>query len=280
MSNFTIQDHLKTFEDQLAVTDTKVGKMVVYKNDNVVSTSLALYGEYADAEVQILSRYLDQSSLYIDVGTNIGYHALAVHQLAGCPVIGFEPHPNHFAVAAMNCVDKNIKLVHSAVGNKKGTLFIQDFDPSQVGNFGEVGASDNTGIEVNIVKLDDIKLPACNVIKVDVEGYELEVLKGASKVIKQFRPVIMYEALDIKDWAACHKFMESKKYKQYWIAIKNRPIAETFKPSDEDPFNNTGVTNILCVPSEKDQPTDLVEVVPGESFTDLMTRMTGYRLVF
>lgn len=280
MSNFTIQEHLKTFEDQLAITETKVGKMVVYKNDNVVSTAIALYGEYADAEVQILSRYLEQASLYVDVGTNIGYHALALHQLTGCPVIGFEPHPNHFAVAAMNCVDKNIKLVHSAVGNKKGTMFIKDFDPSQIGNFGEVGTTDTNGIEVNVVKLDDINLPICTVIKIDVEGYELEVLKGATKVIKQFRPVVMYEALDIDEWASCHKFMESKKYKQYWIAVKNKPVAETFKQSDEDPFNNTGVTNILCVPEEKNQPKDLVEVTSGESFTECFNRMTAYKLVF
>lgn len=279
MSNFTIQEHLKTFEDQLLVTNTKVGNMVIYKNDNVVSTSLALYGEYCDAEVQILARFLTPNSLYIDIGTNIGYHAIAINQLVGCPVIGFEPHPNHFAVAAMNCVDKKIQLIHSAVGNKKGTLLIKDFDPSTVGNFGEVGISDE-GIEVNSIKLDDAKLPLCTVIKIDVEGHELEVLKGATKVIKQFRPIIMYEALDIKDWSACHKFIESKKYKQYWIAVKNKPVAPTFKETDEDPFNNTGVTNILCVPEEVEQPKDLVEVVPGEAFTDLMTRMTSYRLVF
>jgi FkbM family methyltransferase len=279
MSNFTIQEHLKTFEDQLVVTDTKAGKMVVYKNDTIVSNSLILYGEYADAEVQILSRYLDETSLYVDVGTNIGYHAIAIHKQTNCPVIGFEPHPNHFVVAALNCNEKNIQLIHSAVGSKKGTMTIKDFDTTQEGNFGEVGVS-TEGVEVNVVKLDDVNLPTCTVMKIDVEGFELEVLKGATKIIKQHRPVIMYEALDIKEWEACHKFMKDKKYKQYWIAVKNKPVAPTFKEEEADPFNNTGVTNILCVPEEKEQPNDLVEVVTGEQFVDCLNRMMRYKLVF
>jgi FkbM family methyltransferase len=280
MSDLTIQDHLKTFEDQLFVTETKVGNMVVYKNDTIVSNSLTLYGEYAEAEIEILSRYLDETSTYVDVGTNVGYHAIAINKKAGCPVIGFEPHPNHFVVSALNCNEKNIQLVHSAVGNKKGIIVLKNFDPAQEGNFGDLCAIDGGGVEVNLVKLDDVKLPACTVIKIDVEGYELEVLKGASKVIKQHRPVIMYEAIDIKDWEECHKFMTAKKYKQYWIAVKNKPVAPTFKETDIDPFNNTGVTNILCVPEEKEQPADLVEVTPGEQFADCLKRMMGYKLVF
>lgn len=279
MENITIQDHLKTFEDQLFVTETKVGNMVVYKNDNVVSNALNLYGEYADAEVQILCRYLDKDSLYVDVGTNIGYHALAVQKQAECAVVGFEPHPNHFVVAALNCNEKNIQLIHSAVGNKKGSIIIKNFDPAEEGNFGEVGINEE-GIEVKLLKLDDVKLPLCSVIKIDVEGYELEVLKGASKVIKQFRPVIMYEALDVAQWEACHTFIKDKKYKQYWVAVKNKPVASTFKETDLDPFNNTGVTNILCIPEEKEQPTDLVEVSPGEQFADCLQRMINYKLVF
>lgn len=279
MKDLTLQDHLETFQDHLFVTETKVGNMVVYNNDTIVSNSLELYGEYADAEIEILCRYLDENSVYIDVGTNIGYHALAVTKKAGCPVIGFEPHPNHFVVAALNCNGKNIQLIHSALGNKKGTLVIKNFDPTQEGNYGDVGFSDE-GLEVKIQKLDDFKLTICTVIKIDVEGYELEVLKGSTKVIKQFRPIIMYEAIDIKEWEACHKFMSDKKYKQYWVAVKNKPVAPTFKENEADPFNNTGVTNILCIPEEKEQPTDLVEVVPGEQFADCLKRMMGYKLVF
>lgn len=281
MSDLTIQDHLKTFEDQLFITETKVGNMVVYKNDTIVSNSLNLYGEYCDAEVQILCRYLDPTSLFVDVGTNIGYHALAINKQAGCPVIGFEPHPNHFVVAALNCNEKNIQLVHAAVGSTKGSITIKNFDPTVEGNFGDINVGDNIGdVEVKLVKLDDVKLPLCTAIKIDVEGYELEVLKGATKVIKQYRPIILYEAIDIKDWAACHKFLQDRKYKQYWVAVKNKPVAPTYKENEADPFNNTGVTNILCVPEEKEQPTDLVEITPGEQFADCLTRMMGYKLVF
>ena len=283
MSTFTIQDHLKTFEDQLVVTDTKVGKMVVYKNDTIVSTALALFGEYCDAEVQIMARYLTPESLFVDIGTNIGYHALAINKLAGCKVLGFEPHPNHFVVAALNCNDKEIQLMHSAVGNKNSNVLIQEFDPNSQGNFGGVSITtkNKSKIEVKMVKLDDISLPLCNVIKIDVEGSELDVLKGATNTINTFKPVILYEAIVLEEWVKCHKFLQDKKYKQYWVAVKSKPIEKPYKEVvEEDPFGNTGVVNILAVPEESAQPDDLIDVVAGEDYPAMMDRVTKYRLVF
>ena len=280
MSNLNITENLERLSDSLIVTDSKVGKMAIYKNDSVVSQSILLFGEYCDAEVQVMSKYLTPQSVYLDIGTNIGYHALAVHQTAGCPVLAFEPHPNHFSVAAYNCKDKPIRIYNTALGNKNSTMTISNFDENILGNYGEVGVND-TGIEVQVIKLDTLEdLSDVTLMKIDVEGAELDVLKGATKTIKNQRPVIFYEAIDNEVWNKCYKWLDAKDYKQYWVICRHKPMKETFKKTDVNPFGLSGVSNILAVPIEKPQPDFLCPVVPNEEPNDTIIRISKYIFVF
>lgn len=278
MENYNLTETFEKLKPNLGKTDSNVGEFIVYKNDSIVSQAIALYGEYSFAEIVIMSRYLNQQSLYVDVGTNIGYHAVAVSHFVGCNVIGFEPHPNHFAVIAHNVKDRNILVYNAAVSNKSGSIRIADFDESEFGNYGEV-AKDNDGIEVSSVKLDDIKLDACTVIKIDVEGHELNVLKGATKTIKKFRPVIFFEALEGNNWEECRQFLADKDYKAYWVVCRVRPLHTTYKETELNPFNDSASFNILAVPNEKEQPNDLVPVVPNEWYHKTVQRITKYKLV-
>jgi FkbM family methyltransferase len=281
MSTLNLSEHFEKLKPNLAITDSKIGQLVVYRNDSIVSAAIALFGEYCHAEVDIMSKYLDSNSIYYDIGTNIGYHAVAVQQTTGCKVMAFEPHPNHFSVAAYNCQNKPIQLFHTALGDTEGTMTISDFDETIMGNYGEVGINEK-GIEVPVMRLDDLPelTSVVTLMKIDVEGAELEVLKGAEQTIDTQRPVIFYEAIDFLVWNRCMEFLQKKDYKLYWVCCRNKPIAKTFKESEHNPFGDGGVTNILAVPSEKEQPENLVEVRLGESFQEMLKRFTGYKLVF
>lgn len=279
-NTFNLQENFEKLKPNLGITDSKVGEMIIYRNDSIVSAAIALFGEYCDAEIQIMSRYLDKDSVYLDIGTNIGYHALGVHKTVGCAVMGFEPHPDHFTVAAYNCRDKNIRLYNTALGNKNGTMTISTFNDSETSNYGEVGVNDE-GIEVSQIKLDELdELGVVTLMKIDVEGFELEVLKGATKTIKEQRPVIFYEAIDFDVWNKCYKWLDSKDYKQYWVTCRTKPLAPTYKETDVNPFGFGGVSNILAVPIEKDQPQDLLEVVPNQPFGQLLERFSKLKLLF
>lgn len=278
MQNYDINETFEKLKPNLGSTDTNVGEFIVYKNDTIVSQSIALYGEYSFAEIAIMSRYLNQESLYVDVGTNIGYHAVAVNHFIGCNVIGFEPHPHHFAVVAHNVKDRNIVIYNAAASNKTGTIHIADFDESEIGNYGEV-SKNNDGVEVQSIKLDDLKLETCTVIKIDVEGHELNVMKGASRTIKKHRPVIFFEALQENNWEECRQYLAEKDYKTYWVVCRVRPLHTTYKETDANPFNDSASFNILAVPSEKDQPDDLCPVTPGEWYHDTVKRIRSYRFV-
>lgn len=278
---FDVNEHLDSLKSILGTTDTKVGEMLVYKNDNIISLCLALMGEYCDAEATIMSRFLNENSIYVDVGTNIGYHALAVHQRTGCQVRGFEPHPNHFCIAAYNCRDKPIRIYNTAVGNGSGIIKIKDFNPEDSGNYGEVAISDEGSIEASIIKLDDLEeLTHCDLIKIDVEGHELSVLEGSTRLINANRPVIFYEAIDPKNYTACFNFLNDMQYKQYWVTCRNKPLAPTYKKYDENPFEAYGVSNILAVPAEKEQPNDLAPVEIGETYLEMIQRYQRYKLMF
>ena len=269
-------------KDTLLLTDSRLGTFLVYKNDTIISKAIDMYGEYCQAEVNILKEYLPNDfSQYVDIGTNIGYHLVAVHKETNCNVLGFEPNPKHFAVASYNSKDyPKIQIINAGASDKKSERVLKDFDPTQSTNYGDIHITGDEGIAVKMISLDNVGLANCNVIKIDVEGHEFEALQGCVKTISKHRPVIFYEAMEWDVWNNCQQFLEARKYKQYWVACRTKPIAETFKPSDENPFRDSTVANILAVPAELTQPNDLVEVVPGEGFTTCFQRYKKLRLLF
>jgi FkbM family methyltransferase len=277
-----INDNLERLKPFIGTTDTKVGEMVVYKNDEIVSLALATFGEYCDAEVQIMTRYLNNESVYLDIGTNIGYHALAINKYVGCAVQCFEPHPDHFTIAAYNCRDKPIRIYNTALGNSNGKITMKRFDPEVQGNYGEIKVDENNeGIEVTMIKLDQLEeLARVDVMKIDVEGFEFQVLQGSLETILKHKPVIFYEAIEKEAWDPCFKFLRDLGYSQYWVTCRTKPLAPTYKQTEDNPFDVFGVSNILAIPNEIQQPLDLAPVVEGESFMDLLTRYQRYKLMF
>lgn len=257
---------------------SKVGDIVVYERDAVVSYAIRLFGEYCDAEIDLMAGFLDENSTYLDIGTNIGYHALGIYQRTKCKVLGFEPHPNHFAVAVYNTQHSPITLLNAAVSNKTGILKIADFDLTSEGNFGEVKESSD-GFEVAAITIDSRKYDNVTLMKVDVEGHELNVFKGARKTIQRCRPVIFFEAIDL-EWLKPYQYLEKLDYNFFWMGCRTKPLRETFIQSDINPFGQCGVSNILAVPKEKEPPNFLIPVVYNEQFNEAATRYSNYKWLF
>lgn len=277
----TLQATLDSMLSSMELTDSRVGEFLIYKNDSVISKAIRLFGEYCHAEVEVMKKYLDKNSTYVDIGTNIGYHLVGVHKEVGCKVVGFEPNPKHFAVATYNSKDyADIQLVNAAASDHKFSFKMKDFDPSSDGNYGDIHKDDAGEIEVQAITLDSLALQVCTFIKIDVEGHELETLTGCTKTISKYRPVIMYEAMEWDVWTKCYEFMEERKYKMYWVACRTKPLAETYKKTEENPFGYSTVTNILCVPAERDQPDNLIEVNNYEPFAVRFEKLKKLKILF
>ena len=132
--------------------------------------------------------------LIVDVGANIGNHTLYWGAL-GFRVVAFEPDKS-----LTSCLEASALLnemrgvsVHSvALGSETGVCRLHTVDPTNIGmQQAVVGEGD-----IPIVRLDDLELSGVGTLKVDVEGMELDVLRGASQTIRKNLPNIYVETLD------------------------------------------------------------------------------------
>jgi FkbM family methyltransferase len=276
-----IQEKLDSMAESVELTDSRAGSMLIYKNDNVISQAIRLFGEYCHAEVDVMANYLSEHSHYLDIGTNIGYHAVAVHKETNCHVLGFEPNPKHFAVATYNSKEYDkIQLINAAASNSRHKFKMKDFDETVTSNYGDIHKSDKGDTEVEAVTVDELTISRCTLMKIDVEGHELETLQGAKLTISKHRPIIMYEAMEWDVWTKCYDFLDERKYKQYWVACRTKPLADTYKQTDENPFGNSAVSNILAVPMEKEQPDYLFPVTQYQGYSECWNRNRKLKIIF
>ena len=114
----------------------------------------------------------------LDIGAWVGTWTMAMNDFCG-RVVAFEPDPIHYQCLVKNCPD-NVETHQLAVGNENKMISLSEDNFTQAKRV--VGEGDIPMITVDSLKLNDVDL-----IKIDVEGYELEVLKGAIKTLKNIK---------------------------------------------------------------------------------------------
>jgi len=149
-------------------------------------------GRELDGE-SFLRAFLRAGDGVVDVGANIGVHALLASRLVGESgrVLAIEAHPATFRALEDNLrlnARPNIDAVCAAAGPGRGRVRFSDRaddDWNQVGSGGT--------LEVEQLPLDEIAaaLPAVTLIKIDVEGYELPSLRGASALLARSQCVVL-----------------------------------------------------------------------------------------
>lgn len=130
----------------------------------------------------------------IDVGSHIGLLAfLMVHDFKR--VECFEPMREHVACWKANIgAYSNAKLHVCALGEVTGYVKVETRTPDSTGDTGvEAFAHEPKLGYAPLYPLDDFALTDVDFIKIDCEGYELNVLKGAEKTLRKYKPVIMVE---------------------------------------------------------------------------------------
>ena len=133
----------------------------------------------------------------IDVGAYTGLYALVAAK-AGAKSVAFEPNPVVFSHLRNNIVGNRLTVAAyrvAASDKVERRAFYTRHDMTSAGRFKE--RADADVVQVDCIPLDAAKLPPGRVsaIKIDVEGAELPVLRGADKLIRQHRPLVIAEAL-------------------------------------------------------------------------------------
>ncbi len=150
--------------------------------------------EYDD--MAFLLHLLRNDDLFVDIGANIGVYSILASSEISAYTISIEPIPSTFQNLVdninINKSNDKIKALNIGLGGKPGKLkFTKSLDTINHVTFD----NDSDAIEVDVSTLDNIlsDLPIPLLIKIDVEGFETEVLNGASKTLsnKNLKAIII-----------------------------------------------------------------------------------------
>lgn len=103
-------------------------------------------------------------------------------------VYTFEPDPLNFHCLVNNCQEENIIKINGALGDVHKMVSVKRADMGNVGMHTVVD-----GGFIPQFTIDDLQLQHCDMILLDIEGYEINALKGAVRVIDTFKPLIVCE---------------------------------------------------------------------------------------
>jgi len=172
--------------------------------------------------VQIaLKNYLKRGDIFFDIGANVGFFTILGARIVGPSghVYAFEPVPE---IAACNRRNARLNNFHNVTvfakavsfSTGKGQLLLtQHPGGSKLSTAGTPLASELTGtLAVDVISIDNLvaqqDLAPPMVVKIDVEGAELDVLAGMRRTINRFKPVIIYEIDHLHEEGFLHKCNE------------------------------------------------------------------------
>lgn len=146
---------------------------------------------YQQKTVDLAMMFVHQPGTAIDGGANIG---MLANSMADYPelirILAFEPAADAYECLRRNVRSSKICCVRAALGEAAGLIGIDSPETSVDSTLGQVIPG---GTDVPVIRIDDLRLSDVRLIKLDVQGYELQVLKGAEETLKRCRPVCIVE---------------------------------------------------------------------------------------
>ena len=243
----------------MSVINTRYGKFNTLDGDTVISHSLKLYGEWAQHEINLIAYFIQPGSVVVDAGAFIGTHARAFSTLVGKSgkVLAFEPRRN--AVEIMNENAKlspigNVSVINSALGAAERKLTVAITHANSNINYGALTlepliSQDDSGEEITVTTLDAYKFERLDFVKIDVEGMELDVLKGAVETIERCRPVIFVECNSLEGGVPIIKWCKDKNYQVYGV-LSSAYNAANFAGYTANIFGASQEVGMLLIPCE------------------------------
>jgi FkbM family methyltransferase len=189
----------------------RFGEIWFYGKDEYVGKSLYNYGEFSGDECDIILSLANKDKLSLDIGANVGVMA-QMFEYYKYPCIAWEPQPEIYKLLVKNF---NGAALNCALGSAEGIAQMPKLRYGARYNYGGMGLnmrSELGSYPVPVKTLDSYDLKDVGFIKIDVEGWEEEVLKGATKTILRDKP-IMYIEDDRQDKSAgLHKYIKELGY--------------------------------------------------------------------
>lgn len=221
------------------------GHRVYFSPGTDIGWRLLVHGKFERSEMDLCRSFLKPDSIVVDIGANIGLHSVAF--AAAVPhgsVISVEPSPATYLQLLRNVAPLgNVMTLNCALSSNTGvTNFYVSTDSAYSG-------IKDTGLK-NVSKLiripcytgdqviSSLRVGRIDFLKIDVEGFETEVIRGLEEMIREFRPVIFCEIFGGKssnpDPTETISLLIEKGYRAY--VIRDGQL-ETFKSHDDSYYN-------------------------------------------
>jgi len=236
--------------------ETRHGHFMVPPNDAFIGKSLKTYGEYCEGEAALFNLIVPREATVIEIGANIGALTVPLSRSVGPHgmVYAIEPQLPIFNLLcgnlALNGIT-NVRPMHCAMGQTHGSVNIPLYDIRDDRNFGGVGLSDNeeTQTTVPMLTVDKLGLEQCHMLKIDVEGHEIQVLQGALQTIAKHRPILFVENDRQEKSVELIRLIQSMDYDLWWYPV---PLFQTtnYNQYPDDIFGDVAARNMLAYPKE------------------------------
>ena len=268
LTKYSFVRNVKNYSSSHLQTDyAEVFGNKLFLSKKGLALAISHYGTYEELEAKIMEEKIKVGNIVVDVGANIGLHALNMARIVGNTgqVFAFEPEPSNFKILEKNVKInnyQNIILEQKAIGDKHGkTTLYQSDHPGRHRIFPQT--KDAIGkVQVDYTSLDKYFLDSnlvdkINFIKIDVEGLEFGVLKGMENILNKNNKIkILFELMPKNTIEAGFSpiellnYLTSHNFKIYCIDEKTKKLL--YVSNNEEILrlcsttNNTISRNLLC----------------------------------
>ena len=250
------------------------GTFNIFEDDIYVSRCLEMYGEWSEGEMDVYNHFINKQKAVIEVGSHIGTFTVPISKLAAA-VYSFEPQRTVYQVLNSNLILNGCHNVYSymmGVGKENEIGYFKEVDyeartTKQGFNSGAVQLkqikTETEGYPCHQIRLDDFmpKHIPIGFMKVDAETMEIDVLEGASYLIKKNKPVLYLEsnpgAMDLinKVKSMGYRVFEHKPYG--WSPDNfNKNQTQILTPREGNIYDYM----LLCINTDKPIQTNLKEL--------------------
>lgn len=166
---------------------TVAGRLLLPAADQVITPSLSRWRLWEAAETRLLQATLAPGQTFVDVGAHVGYFSVLASQRVGPTgrVIAVEPERRNLDLLYRNLARNgcaNATVIPSAAGSAPGRVSLA-VDEENRGGHRRVEASEDGDVLVPCVRLDDVLPMHVDVIKIDVQGYDHDVIAGLGRTV-------------------------------------------------------------------------------------------------